>query len=26
VANFVALKFLVFKRKHYRPRGNAADE
>jgi dolichol-phosphate mannosyltransferase len=26
VANFVALKFLVFKRKHYRPRKNPADE
>jgi dolichol-phosphate mannosyltransferase len=26
VANFVALKFLVFKRKHYRPRKSAADE
>jgi dolichol-phosphate mannosyltransferase len=26
VTNFVALKFLVFKRKHYRPRKNAADE
>jgi putative flippase GtrA len=23
VANFIALKFLVFKRKHYRPRKNA---
>ena len=26
VANFVALKFLVFKRKHYRPRTRGADE
>ena len=26
VANFIALKFLVFKRKYYRPRKNAADE
>jgi dolichol-phosphate mannosyltransferase len=26
VANFVALKFLVFKRKHYRPRKSAADD
>lgn len=26
LANFVALKFLVFKRKHYRPRKSAADE
>jgi dolichol-phosphate mannosyltransferase len=26
VANFVALKFLVFKRKHYRPRNSRADE
>jgi dolichol-phosphate mannosyltransferase len=25
IANFVALKFLVFKRKHYRPRRGAAD-
>jgi dolichol-phosphate mannosyltransferase len=25
-ANFVALKYLVFKRKHYRPRKNPADE
>jgi dolichol-phosphate mannosyltransferase len=26
VANFIALKFLVFKRKHYRPRNRATDD
>jgi dolichol-phosphate mannosyltransferase len=26
IANFVALKFLVFKRRHYRPRKSSADE